>query len=162
MTSLYIELAHRFRGEAEDLDKTVERALRVWYQVNSAAVDQDVYLDSVALNLHSFYSGLEKLFQLIADHLDNNLPSGKNWHQELLQAMGREGDIRPALIDSDQINTLDEFRRFRHVVRNVYATHLLPERMSTLLDALPQLWDNLQVELLAFADFLEQLANDET
>lgn len=31
--------------------------------------DQDIYLDSVALNLHGFYSGLERLFELVARHL---------------------------------------------------------------------------------------------
>jgi len=29
-----------------------------------------LYLDSAALNLHGFYSGLERLFELIARHVD--------------------------------------------------------------------------------------------
>jgi len=126
--------------------------------MDSITVDQDVYLDSVALNLHSFYSGVEKLFQLIATHLDNNLPTSKNWHQELLEKMSLDvSDIRPAVIHPDRINDLDEFRRFRHVVRNVYATNLLPHRVSGLLQILPELWDQLRVELIAFINFLEHL-----
>ena len=37
------------------------------------AIDQDAYLNSVALNLHSFYSGLERIFELIAQELDGGV-----------------------------------------------------------------------------------------
>lgn len=159
MKALYGELSRRFQTEVEELDRIVKRTLRVWNQANLATIDQDVYLDSVALNLPGFYSGLERLFQLVAKHIDGHLPAGQNWHQVLLQAMGHEiVDIRPALIHIEQIDKLDEFRRFRHVVRNVYATNLIPERMSGLLEILPELWASLKAELLAFAGFLEQLA----
>ena len=158
MKTVYGKLANRFRGEIRDLDRTVARASRVWEQANTTSVDQDVYLDSVALNLHGFYSGLEKLFQLVATHLDDDLPTSKNWHHDLLQMMGRDvTNVRPAVIHPDKIDDLDEFRRFRHVVRNVYATNLLPERMSGLLESLPELWTSLKAELLVFAGFLEQL-----
>jgi hypothetical protein len=48
--------------------------------------------------------------------------------------------------------------RFRHLVRNVYATNLSADRMTDLLDSLPALWPRIFVDLLAFATFLEQLA----
>jgi len=44
-----------------------------------------LYLDSAALNLHGFYSGLERLFELIARHVDGAIPSGETWHRDLLQ-----------------------------------------------------------------------------
>lgn len=158
MKSVFGELAQRFRDEIEELDRTVERTRRVWDQAKSQTVDQDVYLDSVALNLHSFYSGLERLFELVIKHIDGKAVQGKNWHQELLEAVSQmtEG-VRPALIHPDRVDDLDELRRFRHVVRNVYATNLLPNRMEGLLQSLPDLWAKLKVELLAFAKFLEQL-----
>jgi hypothetical protein len=53
---------------------------------------------------------------------------------------------------------LDEFRRFRHLVRNAYTMSLVPEKMAGLMSALPGLWPTLRAELLAFADFLEALA----
>jgi len=55
---------------------------------------------------------------------------------------------------------LDEFRRFRHLVRNVYTMNLTPGKVTGLMSALPELWPRLRSELLAFADFLEQLAQD--
>ena len=72
--------------------------------------------------------------------------------------MGQEVvDVRPALIQLEEANQLDEFRRFRHLVRNVYTFNLQPEKMAGLVEALPDLWPNLRSELLAFADFLDYL-----
>ena len=76
MSALYQELVERIRGEASDLERVVQRALRAWPQAQKASGDQDAYLDSVALNLHSFYSGLERLFELIARHMGSLLAEG--------------------------------------------------------------------------------------
>jgi len=42
-------------------------------------------------------------------------------------------------------------------VRNVYTVNLVPDKMVGLLSALSELWPRLQAELLAFADFLDEL-----
>lgn len=57
----------------------------------------------------------------------------------------------------DSVLALDEFRRFRHLVRNMYTMSLAPQKMAGLMSALPELWPTLRAELLAFADFLEAL-----
>jgi hypothetical protein len=116
-------------------------------------------LDSVALNLHGFYSGLERLFELIARHVDHTLSASGTWHRGLLQQMTHDlVDVRPAVIGQDSALMLDEFLRFRHLVRNVYTMNLVPDKMAGLMSALPGLWSRLRAELLAFADFLEDLA----
>ena len=111
------------------------------------------------MNLHGFYSGLERLFELIARHIDHAWPTGETWHRDLLQQMAQDQpDVRPALIDPDSAIALDEFRRFRHLVRHGYAMNLVPDKMAGLVAVLPNLWLQLSAELLAFADFLEALA----
>ena len=161
MIAIYEELVERVRGEMPDLDRVVQRSLRSWSQVQKAPGEQEAYLDSVALNLHGFYSGLERLFELIARHMDRTLPAGETWHRDLLQQMAQEMvEIRPAVIDHDSALALDEFRRFRHLVRNVYTMNLSPDKVAGLMSALPELWPKLRAELLAFADFLEQLSED--
>jgi len=156
--ALYQELAERIRGEVPDLERVVQRGLAAWSQVKRMP-DEGAYLDSVALNLHGFYSGLERLFELIARHVDRNLPTGETWHRDLLQQMAQElVDVRPAVISRDSALALDEFRRFRHLVRSVYTTSLVPEKMTGLMSTLPGLWATLRAELLAFAEFLEELA----
>ncbi len=115
-------------------------------------------MEAAALNLHSFYSGVERVFNLIALHIDGWTPRGEAWHRELLDRMAEDiPDIRPAVISTSLVQILDEFRRFRHLVRNVYTFHLDPQRMRPLMEQLPSLWQALRTELLAFADFLERL-----
>jgi hypothetical protein len=72
---IYQELSDRIHGAIPDLDGIVNRTLRAWSRTRETSKDQDVYLDSVALNLHGFYSGLERLFEMIARRLDHSLPS---------------------------------------------------------------------------------------
>lgn len=157
MNALYSELAERIRGEIPDLERVVRRALAAWAQVERMP-DEGAYLDSVALNLHSFYSGLERLFELIARHVDGVLPGGGTWHRDLLGRMAQNiAEVRPAVLSQDSALALDEFRRFRHLVRNVYTMILAPEKMAGLMSALPTLWATLRAELSAFADFLEAL-----
>lgn len=116
-------------------------------------------MESVALNLHGFYSGLERLFELIARHVDRALPAGEGWHHDLLQQMTKEiAERRPAVMSPESASMLDEFRRFRHLVRNVYTFNLVPQKMEPLIAALPGLWNQVNAELVAFADFLEELA----
>ena len=158
MNSFYRELAERISGEAPELERVVQRASRAWLQAQRTP-EEFAYLDSVAWNLHSFYSGLERLFELIARHVDRALPTGETWHRDLLQQMAQDViDVRPAVIEPDRVPALDEFRRFRHLVRNVYTMNLVPEKIAGLMAALPELWPGLRAELQAFADFLDELA----
>jgi hypothetical protein len=160
MNAIYPELAERIRGEAPDLERVIQRAMRAWAHVQRAPDEQEAYLDSVALNLHGFYSGLERLFELIARHVDRALPTGETWHRDLLEQMTHETEDRPAVVNRASALALDEFRRFRHIVRNVYTMNLSPDKVAGLMAVLPELWPRLRAELLALADFLEQLANE--
>jgi len=45
-------------------------------------------------------------------------------------------------------------------VRHVYAVNLDPGRMEALMNSLVPTWEQVRSELLAFADFLEQLAQE--
>lgn len=161
MNALYLELVERIRGEIPDLERVAQRALAAWAQAKRMP-DESAYLDSVALNLHGFYSGLERLFELIARHVNGALPSGETWHRDLLQQMTQDmASVRPAVLGQDSALVLDELRRFRHLVRNVYTMSLVPEKMAGLMSALPTLWLTLRAELLAFADLLEALGRED-
>lgn len=104
-------------------------------------------------------SGVERLFELVAQRVDHTLPMSQTWHRDLLWQMTQDiPGLRPAVIGQDRARVLDEFRRFRHLVRNVYTMNLVPEKMSGLLTNLAEQWPLLRAELLAFAAFLEDLA----
>jgi hypothetical protein len=158
MSGLYQQLIERIRSETSDLEQVIARIERSWSQLHQEPSEPFAYVDSTALNLHSFYSGLEGLFEQIAGQVDRNLPAGETWHRALLQQITEDlPSLRPAVISQQTATTLDEFRRFRHLIRNVYTINLVPEKMSGLIEALPELWPKLRAELLAFADYLEAL-----
>ena len=64
MNERVLRLAERIRSELADLDRLVARLQQAWAQ--RQRTHDDLYLDSIALNLHGFYAGLERLFELVA------------------------------------------------------------------------------------------------
>jgi hypothetical protein len=163
LRELYLELAERITGELVDLESSVQKSLKSWAVAKKRSKEQDVYLDSVALNLHAFYSGLERLFELIATHIDASVPKGAAWHRDLLSHMADDlPGVRPAVISREISRELDRYRRFRHLVRNVYAMNLKPDRISALMDNLPGTWSKLYAELQAFSQFLKKLSDPST
>jgi hypothetical protein len=151
----HLLLAQRINDELAELEQSIKRINRAWQAAKRAKTEQDIYVDSVALNLHSFYSGFERLMEFTAYQLDGGPPKGPSWHKDLLQQMSTDlPGIRPPVITPDSADQLDEFRRFRHVVRNVYAEHLDPERIGKLVERLSATWRQLRAELEMFTQFL--------
>jgi hypothetical protein len=88
--------------------------------------------------LHDFYSGIERVFVRIAEELNGGVPQGEQWHRQLVKDMSMEiPQVRPAVIDHELARSLGDFRRFRHVFRNVYGFALEDQRMRPLEERLP-------------------------
>lgn len=162
MNRVYTELAERIRGEAQDLDRVVQRAEAAWAQARRVS-DVNAYVDSTALNLHSFYSGLERLFELIVRHVDRAVPGGDTWHRDLLDQVAQDlVDVRPAVISQSSRLALDEFRRFRHLVRNVYTIQPKRVYLDTCVYNRPfddQTQPRIWLETLAFSVILQMIEN---
>ena len=157
MSERLLRLAQRIRKECCEFARLVARAQEGLHRAQQTS--DDLYVDSVALNLHSLYAGLERLFEITGAVVDGNVPQGKNWHQMLLEQMVAEvPSVRPAVISEETHRMLDEYRGFRHVVRNVYAFRLDLAKVRKLVHGLPAVFSRVRAELLAFADFLEQQA----
>ena len=119
----------------------------------------DAYLKAAAYDLHGYYTGLERVFQSVADTIDDNLPSGENWHKDLLLQMTKEiVGIRPALLSEETATVLEEYLKFRHRVRNIYSFNLIPERVEGLVERLPRIHEQVRLNLEDFTEFLENLS----
>ena len=159
MSQRYYILARRIRYELDELERTQQAIKRHWLRSFTAGQDQDVYINSAALHLHSFYSGIERILRLIADVFDGGVLGGESWHTELLRQMQFEvPSVRPAALRFETVEMLEEYRKFRHLIRNIYATNILPERMEQLIDSLPIASEHISADLTAFARFLDRLA----
>lgn len=154
MTNIqYAVLIGQIRQELEEIEKLVENNQRLLQKLR-ATQDED-YLGSIALNLHSFYSGAERIFKQIAQTIDQSVPDTADWHRQLLRQMTADIDsLRPLVITKETKNLLDEYCSFRHVVRNIYSTNLKFKRLEELAENLPMCFDSLQIDLENFTVFI--------
>ncbi len=152
----YAALAKRIHITLRDVDRNVRRTLELSGKARTSG--DDGYWDGVALNLHGFYTGIERIFEDIARTIEQSIPSGSNWHNDLLTQMCREiENVRPAVILQSTRLSLDEFLGLRHVVRNVYAFNLRSSRLNELVTELPNCFYAVQDDLSKFAQFLESV-----
>jgi hypothetical protein len=111
--------------------------------------------------LHDFYCGVERIFRHIAIRIDEDLPGDADWHIQLLQRMTMDIEtIRPAVLDRETAQQLDEYLRFRHLFRNIYGFDLEWERCRQLLDDLPTTFKRLLQRLVDFDEFLRTLERE--
>jgi len=159
MIENYRVLAERIRFELSNLEQVIIRGERAMNAYQNTSENQDLFLDSVALSLHDLYTGLELVFSKIATVVDGNMPTGREWHRDLLIQMSLDiAKTRPKVISMATVENLDEYRRFRHVVRNVYSFNLDVKRLEPLIERSRGIFAELQKELLGFADLLDQIA----
>ena len=147
------DTAERIKAELEDIEIAVQEAQDAWGKYKNS--DDRHYLNSTVLNIHSFYLGLERVFKNIAKKIDGEMPEGAHWHRDLLSQMNEErNSTRPAVISDSTRKQLDEYRKFFHVIRNVYGIDLKPARIKHNLNELEKVWKNAAKEINSFLKFL--------
>ncbi len=147
--------------EMEDIDRTVNICHHRWSRKDefSANNSEDILADSLAACYHSYYSGLENLFQSIALEIDESLPKGERWHKKLLVQMATQiPSIRERILSEKSFKHLDEFRAFRHLFRNLYTHNINPERVFLVGKNLRSSWHHVQSDLNNFISYLEKLS----
>ena len=153
--SRYAKLIARLKQEIEQLEQVVERCAEIWDQAQSSGDNR--YVDGVVLNLQSFYTGVERVLELAINEIDQDHPEGANWHQALLQTASTVvPKLRPAIISSETRNTLDRYRGFRHVARNVYPFSIDSEQVAPLMKSLWETFDLFRKDISRFIESLEQ------
>ena len=108
--------------------------------------------------LHSFYSGIENIFQRIAIHADGGKQRGAKWHQDLLDSMARPGASRPAVVSTELVEVIQGYLDWRHRFRNLYAHKLDWERMADLVRDSGNTLNRLEGELNTFLKATEPQA----
>jgi hypothetical protein len=156
----YAVLAGRIQQELAHLELLVDRIERAVRAAGANPDTRDLLFDSAALNLHDFYAGLERIFTLVASGVDQSTPAGAEWHRELLRQMTVEiPGLRPRVISTELATDIDEYLRFRHVVRHIYAFELDPRKVKQLAMSLRSVFERIQEAIMDFAAYLRDLAN---
>jgi hypothetical protein len=153
MKSDYCALSGRIKQSLLDIQMVVDRIENLMEKAKKTR--DDGYLDGVALNLHGFYAGIEHIFEDVARTVDKSLPSGPVWHQDLILQMSADsGELRPAVIRAETRYCLDEYRGFRHIVRNVYTFHFKASRLEELVSGVRPCYQLVEKDLDSFNDVL--------
>lgn len=151
-------LISEIKAERRNLSNIVEEMENLTNQLDDEPTGLE--LRAAGSILHDYYTGLEKIFRLIALESDGNLPSGEEWHKRLLDRMAVEvEDLRPPVIDESLKEQLSEYLRFRHVFRHIYGFELKWARCKPLVDRLPKMHQELAHRLDEFQNFLREINN---
>lgn len=106
---------------------------------------------ALGVDLHGFYTGVERVFEAIAVNLDQKVPTGSEWHKELLKQMTAAiPGVREPVISQSTFSSLDDLRAFRHVMRSHYGHKLKPELVFKLAVKVPGCYQALEQELQHF------------
>ncbi|GBF79199.1 hypothetical protein [Aphanothece sacrum] len=119
-----------------------------------------IFSESLALKLHNFYTGCERIFQIIASELNGGLPSGYDWHRRLLTRMTTSQDYRPAILTAQTAQQLAEYLSFRHVVRNIYGFELETQRVENLVNNYYETWQHFEQDMQNFLTWLRTMADN--
>lgn len=157
MIARYQVLRQRIADEQKQIRRAATKAQNAYQASARGGKDETFYLDSTALNLHGFYSGVERLLEIIARDIDNLTPTGSTWHRDLLQQMKLEiPGVRPAVLTPRSVELLEEYLGFRHIVRNLYTWDFIPKRLGELVAQVPETLTTLDRDLAKFDAFLGQ------
>ncbi len=148
------------RGQLEDDFRFIaECAQRHSDMVSRASLstDDEMATMAVAYLLHNLYTAFEGYFLRIAKHFENSIDDA-SWHKELLERMRIEiPGMRPAVIDKDLAEPLDELRRFRHLFRNLYKSQLKSHRVREISDLVDDTVDRFDACHRRFVAWIDEL-----
>lgn len=85
MNSELRSLIERINRELLNIEATVQLAIEAQTGTSQFPDQYRHFLNSLALHLHSFYNGVERVFESIARQIDPTFPSGTHWHRDLLE-----------------------------------------------------------------------------
>lgn len=141
-----------------NIQEDLERIEKLYEDLGSPELDESVPQDPLILasyRLHGLYTAFENIFRNIAATFENQLNERAGWHRELLQRMRLDlTPIRPAVIDAEAYEKLDELLRFRHVFRSLYGVDLDPLRLQIVLRRALELKPLYRAQIERFLEFL--------
>ncbi|WP_245927537.1 hypothetical protein [Aphanothece hegewaldii] len=78
------QLIERIEQELQEIREIITQTEQFIEQGQStdASLYQEALSSAIALNLHSFYTGVERIFEAIARRIDYWEPASEQWHRQ--------------------------------------------------------------------------------
>lgn len=157
MSELAEKVAAQVTFEIEQIDRLLTVYADLLERVQQRTPDL-VEVAAIASVVHSFYNGLENIFLSIAKGLDQQVPTGSQWHRDLLVQMSQQTANRGGVISTELARKLADYLGFRHFYRHSYSFFLEWEELKKLVTPLREVWAQVKEEL---DEFLESLKSPE-
>jgi len=107
--------------------------------------------------MHAMQSGhtsLENGLVRILDIMKEDVPTGRNWHADLISRAARKTDNRPAILTDAVMLRADETRRFRNVATRNYSNFRIDEARKAV-EAAQFLAQNIVADILRFKNVID-------
>ena len=125
----------------------------------AARAPDAIELHGVAGYLHDFYCAIENALARVVPVLNGAMPAGAAWHRDLLAAVMLDlPGVRPPVLTPGSARALDEFMRFRHRYRQMYAHDLEWQPVAALVRGARPAWEAVRGDLDRFLAFLDAAA----
>ena len=128
-------------------------------EIKKHDADADVYIDSLIHNIENFYMGIEEILKRIGLFTGEGIPEGPRWHSILIKGMARDiPGVRPPVIQHETRELLDEYRKFRHLVRNIYTFNIIPEKVMKLARGITKVFNAFNKDMNDFLNFMGKIS----
>ena len=151
------KLIQRIADERRKLDRTIGSITELLQEIEVATPHHRKFFEELtAKKLAEVYSGIERIFEWIANEIDKQLPKGERWHTDLLTQMAERRPERPPVITKDTQRKLGQLLRFRHKVNNIYGDELIYEKAEEHAKPIGDLFATVSKELDTLIAFLTE------
>lgn len=135
--------------EISKIDTLVEKSSILLDKCKIAEPDF-VELNAIGSILHSYYSGIESVFNLIYKASYGKALVGNMWHSDLFADMFEKTEKHEQVLSQELFVPLKEYLGFRHVFRHAYSYELDWNRLQPLFSSLAENWNKVKIDLSKF------------
>ncbi|MDE0482276.1 MAG: nucleotidyltransferase domain-containing protein [Candidatus Poribacteria bacterium] len=155
------KLTQRINDEHAKIESTVGGIVKALEDIEVLPVAAREYIEeSIANRLADVYSGIERIFERIANEVDAHLSRGSRWHKNLLEQMTEQRSERPPVISQETFQLLAALLEFRHKVNNIYADEIIYENTVEHARDIEKLFQSFSEDIHTFTNSLAQRNDD--
>ena len=154
-------LTQRINDELDKIEGTLERIHRGLNNIDVLPVQAREFIENtIATDLADVYNGIERIFERIAREVDTFMPTGSQWHKNLLAQMAEKRPERRPVISENTRRELGELLEFRHKVNNIYGRELEYEKTIPHAKSIGELFERVSEDMNKFTDSLVRREED--
>ncbi len=154
-------LTQRINDALAKIESTLARIHRGLDNIEVLPIQAREFIENtIATDLADVYMDIERIFERISREVDTHVPTGEEWHKNLLIQMTGQRPERPPVISEQTFLRLDALLKFRHAVNNIYGKELVYEQTEPHTKSIDTLFASVSQDLRTFADSLVRPEED--